>query len=411
MLAPPPAMHFARSVPLDLGVNVGCRRESMAAAFVAAFGAPATHWSRAPGRVDLMGSHTDYNQGWALTMTVDRDTWAAGRILPNDGKRTLDVRSLNAPGSFHFNLDNLTPLESPAWPNLVGGMAWVLEEAGCPLPSAQILVHSTVPVHCGLSSSAAMEMSSSVLLEAMSNVTLNPVRRALLGQRAENHFAGVDGGIVEQFTASAGHADTMLILDTRSLHSFNVAIADGLQIMICDTRIPRHQVQSQYATRRAQCEEAVRVLQGKAPGIRTLRDVQCSVFTALEPQLAPDIAKRARFIIEENARVLSMAEALEMGDRKDIRRLMRASYRGARNLYAITVPEMDAMVRAVSAAPGAIGVRQAGVGFGGSMVAVIDKDAVKSFTRTVVDTYRAATGITADVFPVHAAAGANQLEA
>lgn len=410
MLATPPAKHSARSVTVDREVSVGSCREAMAAAFAAVFGAPPTHWSSAPGRVDLMGSHTDYNQGWVLTMTVDRDTWAAGRILPDDSARTLNVRSLNVPGSFQFDLENLEPLESPAWPNYVGGMAWVLEEAGCPLHSAQILVHTTVPISCGLSSSAALEMSTSVLLEAMGNFALDPVRRALLGQRAKNHFVGVDSGIADQYTVSAGHADTILMLDTRTLHSFPIAMADGLQVMICDTRIPRHLVNSQVGIRRAQCEEAVRALQGKAPGIRSLRDVQRSVFTALEPQLGPETAKRARFIIEESARVLSMAEALEMGDRKDIRKLMWASYRGARDLYAVTVPEMDAMVRAVSHVRGAIGVRQAGAGFGGCMVAVIETEATKSFTRTVVDNYRAATGITADVFPVHAVAGAHQLE-
>jgi len=412
MLAPPPAMHCALSIPWipsEIRVRVESRRKTMADAFEAAFGAAPTHWASAPGRVDLMGSHTDYNQCWALTMTIDRDTWVAGRRLPDDSAHTLEVCSFNTQGTFQFDLDKIEPFESPTWPNLVGGMAWVLEEAGCPLHPSQILVNSTVPYNSGLSFSAALEMSTSVLLEAMSNFTLDPARRALLGQRAKNHFAGVDGGILEQFTSSAGRADSLLLLDTRSLHNFHVAIPNDLQIMICDTRIPRRSVKSQYGTRRAQCEEAVRILQSETPTIQSLRDVQRSVFTTREPELPPVIAKRARFIIEENARALSMAEALEMGDRAAIRKLLCASYRGACRLFDMVVPEMEAMARAVIHVPGAIGVRQTGTGFGGCMVAVIEKEATEAFTRTALENYRAATGITAAIYPVHAVAGAHQL--
>ncbi len=410
MHAIPPAMHHTAVTCVTSDVNAASRFATMSAAFAERYGALPTHWSRAPGRIDLMGSHTDYNQGWVLTMNIDRDTWVAGRTTPGDSSAHLEVKSLNAPGSYSFDLKRLERFVTPTWPNYVGGMAWVLAEAGCPLQPAQVLVHSTAPLGIGLGSSAALEMATSALMEAMCSVKLDAPRRAVLGQRAENHFVGVDCGITDQYSVSAGRAGHILMVDSRSLHSFNLKLAQGLQVMVCNTNAPRRPVDSLTSVRRSQCQEVVQALRGKVPGIRSLRDLQRATFEALAPDLSPELAKRARFVIEESGRVVCMAEALEMGDRKAIRKLMSASYRGAGHLYNITVPEMDAMVHAANHAPGIIGVRQTGAGFGGSMVAVIEKEEVDAFIKSTGEHYLMETGIVADIFPVEPVQGAGMFE-
>jgi galactokinase len=382
----------------------------MASAFAERYGAPPTHWTRAPGRIDLMGTHTDHNQGWALTMSIDRDTWAAGRLNPATGVHTLDVQSLNRPGVYSFDLDRLERLDTPNWPNYLGGMAWVLAESGYSVPPAQVIVDSALPIGSGLASSAALEIATSTLLEALGNIRLDPLRRALLAQRAENHFAAADCGISDHYSVSAGRAGHIIVFDSRSLHAFNLQMADGLQVMICDTKAPRRLFKAAWGARCRHCDEVTQLLRVKLPGIKSLRDVQRAMLEAVEAEIPPDLARFARFVVEESARVLTMAEALEMGDRPAIRKLMCASYRGARQLYGNGVPEMNAMMHAACQAPGAIGIRQTGVGFSGCMVAVIEQEATDAFVRSTSEHYYANTGIVPDIFPVQPAEGAGLLE-
>ena len=367
------------------------------------FGRRPVIWSRAPGRVDLMGSHTDYNLGYVMTMTIDRDTWIAAR--PREDK-IVAVYSLDMPGGGEFALDDIGHDQAAPWTDYVRGVALALSEAGYPLWGFDGLVYSTVPVSSGLSSSAALEMATAILFREIAGFTIEPLEMALLGQKAENQFVGVNSGILDQYSSVMGQSGSAILLDCRNLTHGVWPIATGLQVVICDTRAQRQLTGSEYDERRSQCEEGVRLLQHFYPDIVALRDVNLQQFEAHETALPPVVARRCRFIIEENRRVLDMAQALETGDVNGLAILMAESYHGARDLYEIGAPAMAAMMSVMQSAPGVIGARQAGAGFGGCMIALVEEARVGAFVGHVEQQYQTETGIQPHVYPTRPAAGA-----
>ena len=383
------------------------RRLILSLAFAEQYGGEPSVWSRAPGRVDLMGSHTDYNQGYVMTMTVDRDTWIAAHPR-EDG--VVAVYSLNVAGGGEFSLDRIERDEEAPWTNYVRGVADVLRRDGRQLRGFDALVHSTIPFGSGLSSSAALEMATLVAFQSVSGFELDGVEMAVLGQRAENEFVGVPCGILDQYSSAMGRAGSSLLLDCRDLSSRTVPIAEDIAVVICDTRAARNLAGTEYQTRRAQCEEGVRFLRSTHPGILTLRDVSLEAFEAQEQDLPDTVAKRCRFIIEENQRVLDLAQALPDGDRASLANLFAQSWSGARDLYEISVPAMQLMVDAMLRSPGVIGARQAGAGFGGCMVALVERHAVAAFAANVVQTYSATSGVQPGVYSVIASDGAGPVQ-
>jgi len=387
-------------------MNLNERTTYVAAEFERRFDAPPELWSRAPGRVDLMGSHTDYNMGYVMTMTIDRDTWVAARPRLD---RHVAVHSLNLLGWGEFALDAIGRDPAFRWTDYVRGVAHFLKEAGCPRTGFDGLVHSTVPMNSGLGSSAALELAVAVLFRAVSSFHMDPVSMAVLCQRAENRFVGVNCGILDQYSSAMGQAGCAILLDCRHLTGRPVPIASGIQVVICDTCAPRALGGTEYAERRAQCEEGARLLAGVYPGVAYLRDVSMEQFEA-QAQVLPDVvARRCRFIIEENTRVLELAEALPAGDAGRLRELCAASYAGARDLYEIGAAPMAALMEAMMGAPGVIAARQAGAGFGGSMVALVEEERVGRFAQHVGRAYAESTGCRAAVYPVRPAAGAGLL--
>jgi galactokinase len=374
------------------------RREIITEAFEARFGAPPELWCRAPGRVDLMGSHTDYNLGAVLTLPIGRDTWIAARA--NDS-RSVRLHSLNLRATATFSLDSTAKDPQQPWIDYVHGVAEMLKEEELPLVGFDGVIDSTVPLSSGLSSSAALECATATVFEALGAWHLDPLRKALLCQRAENRFVGVNCGILDQFTSTMGQQGCALLLDCRDLSSQPVAIAEGIRIVICDTKSKRELAGSEYGERRAECEEGARLL-----GAGALREVTPEQFEAREHELPMRVAKRCRFIIEEHARVLALADALRAGHRAAIGQLTAASFDGACHLYEIAAPAMHSMMAAMLAAPGVIGARQAGAGFGGCMVAFVEAASVDGFASAVRTHYAAATGIDSEIYPVTAAAGA-----
>jgi len=374
------------------------RRESIHQTFVAQYGAPPDIWCRAPGRVDLMGSHTDYNLGAVLTLAIGRDTWIAAR--PN-GSRAVRLHSLNLGSGTGFSLGSSEKSADHPWIDYVHGVAVALHEEGFPLLGFDGVIHSTVPLRSGLSSSAALECAAATVFETLGGWTLDPVQKAQLCQRAENRFVGVNCGILDQFTSCMGQQGCALLLDCRDLSSQAVAIAKGIGIVICDTRSQRELAGSEYGERRAQCEHGAHLL-----GASALREVTPEAFQAREHGLPTLVAKRCRFIIEEHARVYGLATALSAGERAAITGLTAASFHGACHLYQIAAPAMLSMMDAMLAAPGVIGARQAGAGFGGCMVAFVEEELIDTFAAAVRAHYCAATGIQPEIYPITAAPGA-----
>ena len=382
------------------------RRKIIQEAFADRYGGLPTHWVQAPGRVDLMGSHTDYNEGYVLTQAIDRSTWIAFR--PRADARVA-IQSLNVAGSSEFNLDSIKYSHELPWSNYVRGVAAVFQQAGYKLPGFDGLIHSTIPFGSGLSSSAALEVATGQAFQILGDLPIDPVQMAVLCQKAENEFVGLNCGILDQYSSVMGRECCTLLLDCRNLTSQIRPVAEELQVVVCDTRAERALTGSEYTTRRAQCEQGASILAAYRPGLKALRDADLALLESHQAEMPEVIARRCRFVIQENQRVLEMSQALEAGDRAAIQSLARASYIGARDLYEISCHEMEQMFIAMSSAPGCIGGRQAGAGFGGCMVAFVEKDQVPAFADHIAQEYVRRTGIGPEIYPVAAAPGAGPL--
>lgn len=393
---------------MDRIVEQTKRKEFLERGFKKRFGRLPTVWAQAPGRVDLMGNHTDYNEGYVMTMAIDRNTWLAAR--PRDDRKVA-VYSLNVQGGGEFDLNQIRRDAHSPWTDYVRGVAAVFQKEGFPLRGFDGLIHSTIPFGSGLSSSAAIEVVTATVLRMLSDGwEIEPPKLAQLCQRAENEFVGMKCGIMDPYSSALGKAGGAILLDCRNLTSRTVSLPEGVQIMICDTRAERALTGSEYGERRAQCEEGVRRLTDFFPSVTHLRDVSREQFLAHEALLPEVIAKRCRFVIEENQRVLRLAEALSVGDRAAIGALATESYEGARDLYEIVSPEAEAMYEAVRSAPGVVSARQAGAGFGGCLVAFAEDGSVDAFAEHVSSRYRADTGIEPEVYRVKASPGAGPVD-
>lgn len=374
------------------------RRDQLTEVFQQHFGSTPSLWVRAPGRVDLMGSHTDYNLGYVLTLPIGLDTWLA--VRPR-GDRSVRLFSLNRNVGSGFGLDDIQRLPGQAWCNYVRGVAATFQAAGFQLTGFDAVIHSTVPMSSGLSSSAALECATATVFESLGGWKLEPVTKALLCQRAENQFVGVNCGILDQYTSCVGQEGCALLLDCRDLSSRPVTLAGGIAVVICDTKVKRELAGSEYGQRRAQCEAGARQL-----GVRALREISLEEFHTREQELSVEVARRCRFIVEENDRAFKLAEALTVDNRVTVLELTTQSFRGACELYEIGVPAMHSMMEAMMTAPGVIGARQAGAGFGGCMVAFVERERVEAFGDSVRRDYLNATDIQPDTYAVEAAAGA-----
>jgi galactokinase len=376
----------------DHAASSDLRAEKVVARFRQKYTGDPELWTRAPGRVDLMGSHTDYNLGFALTLPISRDTWIAARPR-ND--RIVRIFSMNFEAEDEFRLDDIRAVSESRWRNYPRGVAAILQNEGFSLGGYDAVVHSTVPVETGLSSSAALECALATMFEAFGDWGLTPERKALLCQRAENDFVGVKCGILDQYSSCLGRKGCALLLDCRDLSTREVSLPDRFQVVVCNTMSQRELSGGEYATRRAECEQGAAAL-----GVATLRDLTPEVLAARRHELPERVARRCEFIVAESARALLLAEALSTVDRTTVAQLFRDSFAGARDLYEICSLPMVDMMNAMVTAPGVIGARQAGAGFGGCMVALVDAPLTSAFQAAVKSAYQSATQICPEIYSV-----------
>ena len=360
---------------------------------------------RAPGRVNLIGEHTDYNEGFVLPAAIDLEIRIA--YVPSDDRR-VDLVRLDAGTRDGFHLDSARP-KAGTWLDYVAGTAWALDEAGLPLTGLRGVITTTLPANAGLSSSAAIELASAWALLDRAAPTVDPFTLARLCQRAENAYVGVQSGLMDQFAESCGVADSALFLDCRSHEWRAIRLPADVALVVCHTGSPRHLGGSEYNLRRSQCEAAVAALAANDPSVRSLRDVTLDMLAAAEGDLDPVAFRRARHVVTEDLRVEVTVAALASGDLAAVGRLFAESHASLRDDFEVSSPELDAMVEIATGVPGVIAARMTGAGFGGCTVNLVRPDAIDALRAAVERRYPASTGLTPLVLPVHAAAGAGRI--
>jgi galactokinase len=373
-------------------------REYVAREFAARYGAPPAVLTRAPGRVNLIGDHTDYNDGFVLPMAIDRAVWIA--LRPRDDDRVV-LHSLDYDETAEFSVTG-EAVHRQGWAEYVRGVAWALRGAGHRLCGWEGVVAGDVPLGAGLSSSAALELSASRAFAAVCGLLWAPSSMARLAQRAENEWVGVNCGIMDQLISAAGVADHALLIDCRSLETRPVRVPDEAIVVVLDTATRRGLVDSAYNDRRRQCEAAAALF-----GVRALRDVDTAMFEWRAAELDPDTRKRARHVVTENARVIAAANALERQDLPEVGRLMNESHASLRDDFEVSRRELDVLVELAQARVECHGARMTGAGFGGCAVALVDADAWAGFADHVVREYEAAVGLSPSVYVCSASAGAS----
>jgi galactokinase len=387
--------------------EAAARRAAVGQKFRALYGAGPAGWVRAPGRAELLGTDTDDNLGYVMTMAIHLDTWIAWRP---SGRDRVRFHSMNVDQTLDYRLGEEPTAPASSWDRYVTGVSRVLRLQGQKLAGVEAVAHSTVPIGGGLSSSASLLVAVCHMHQGASGFGLDPKQTALACQQAENQDAGVNCGILDHYSACFGLAGTALLLDCRSLTHVQVRIPADIRVVICDTNYPRTLAGSEYARRRQECEEGTRLLQARDPSIRTLRDVNTPLYERLKAGLPELLARRCQFIIEENQRVVAFMAALVRDDRQAMRRLCEESFFGERDLYEKTVPAMERMYEAMIGAPGVIAARQSGGGFGGCMLAYVQADRVAEFTERVRRQYQEKTGLEATIHVTEPSAGAGRLE-
>jgi galactokinase len=373
------------------------------------FGQRPVHIARAPGRVNLLGEHVDYNDGFVMPAAIDRATYIA--FSPTDSQLTtlvaadFDEQALFSPQTIPTKTQSdATPLSE--WALYPAGVMWALLEEGLSVPAINAVFASNVPRGSGLSSSASVEIAFVIAWQALGGWTLPPMRRALLGQKAENQYVGVNCGIMDQFASACGTENKLLMLDCRSLEWQAIPWPENVAIVIADTAVRRKLTSGEYNKRRAACEEAVCLLQQNLPDIKALRDVSLEAFNRLSGKLPDVVSKRARHVVAEIERSKKAPALLEAGDIQNFGRLMNECHVSLRDLYEVSCPELDTMVRIAQALEGCYGARLTGAGFGGCTVNLVARENVASFAQALAAGYESETGYHPEIYISHPSDGA-----
>jgi len=376
------------------------------------FGHAPAHIVRAPGRVNLLGEHVDYNDGLVIPAAIDRATYIAFSLtdLPHTALFAADFAD-----EASFTLTNLSaklqPDNSPLpdWAKYPAGVAWSLTEKNLLVKNMQAVFSSDVPRGAGLSSSASVELAFAVAWMTLGGWKISPMELALICQRAENKYVGVNCGIMDQFASACGEKNKLLLLDCRSLEYQTLPLPKDVAIVIADTSMRRELTTSAYNNRRADCEEAVRIIQKDLPRVKSLRDVSVENFNRLVKKLPAQVEKHARHVVEEVERTNRAVEILHDGDIISFGKLMNECHVSLRDLYEVSIPELDVMTRIAQSLPGCYGARLTGAGFGGCVAALVARDQVEAFVEKLADGYESETGHHPEIYICEASDGANEM--
>jgi galactokinase len=385
--------------------------DATAAQFAKAYGRAPQWIAAAPGRVNVIGEHTDYNDGFVLPMAIERYTVIAAAPSAGGSPR-VRLRSTGNKGepAVVDLTQPMQPFPKGAWANYPAGVLAGFLARGISPGGFDALIHSTVPTGGGLSSSAALEVATATLIEAITGRTLDPVEKALLCQQAEHQYAGVPCGIMDQFISVMGRKDHLLLLDCRSRKPELVAMSDpSVALLITNTNVKHELGSGEYAKRRAQCEAGARIL-----GVSSLRDATSASLQQAKARMEDVIFRRARHVISEIERTPQAARRLEASDWSGAGQLMYASHASLRDDYQVSCAELDAVVeiaRALGEPGGVYGCRMTGGGFGGCTVALVKTNAVAALSKKISAEYKRKTGIEATIFVSRPAAGATVLKA
>jgi galactokinase len=361
---------------------------------------------RAPGRTNLIGEHTDYNDGFVLPAAIDRASYLA--IAPRKD-RILNIHSEHFNETIQLNLDEKNAAPRKHWSDYLHGVAIVLQKSSIVVQGADILIRSDVPLGAGLSSSASLEVATAFALIAQSNRELPKLEIAQLCQRAENEFVGAPVGIMDQFVSCFGQSNHVIFLDCRSLAHQAVPLPTNIRLIMCNTMVKHEIASGAYNERRKNCEEAVAILKKVIPNIRALRDVTSDQLQKHAQLLSEILYRRARHVITENTRVLAARKALINNDLESLGALMQKSHASLRDDYEVSCNELDVMVDLANNFPGCIGSRMTGGGFGGCTINLVLTTQVEQFAIQIREGYQGATGIAPEIYSCAASDGAAEI--
>ena len=387
---------------LEPGSIPGSAR-TVAERFLAVYGTSPSGLFRAPGRVNLIGEHTDYNDGFVMPAAIDFSCYSAIRSRSD---RTLSVYSQQFQENIEFNLDRLVGPPKKHWTDYVRGVAAVLRDEGYPLKGADLLIDGQVPIGSGLSSSASIEVSSALALTSLGGITVPLGTLARLCQRAENEYTGARCGIMDQFVSCFGRQDQALLLDCRSLEMTYLALPPNVRLVICNTMVRHELAAGEYNERRASCERSIEAIRRFLPSIRALRDLTLEDLEKYRSLLSEIDFRRCRHVITENARVIDAKEALQHVDLARFGQLMYQSHNSLNHDYEVSCRELNLMVSLARNIPGVYGARMTGGGFGGCTINLVEREVVPEFQTSVAREYEKLTDLSPQIFPSSAAGGA-----
>ncbi len=376
-------------------------RQRVVAAFDQAFGDTPTAVVAAPGRVNLIGEHTDYNEGFVLPAAIDRHVLLACRPR-HDRQVRLYAADFSAASA--FSLDDIRPDEAQRWSNYERGVTLMLQQAGHQIGGADAAITGDVPIGAGLSSSAAVEVATAYVFQQLYALPLSRVELAVLCQKAENEFVGMRCGIMDQYISALGQRDHALLIDCRSLEYELVPIPGDVAIIVCDTKVQRGLVDSEYNARRRECEAGARLL-----GVPALRDIDPETFARRAHELPEVTRRRCRHVVHEYQRVLDSVAALRAGDLAAFGALMYDSHVSLRDDYEVSCRQLDVMVEAARRVKGVYGARMTGAGFGGCTVNLVDAGQAETFRRQVAAEYTRLTGLSPSIYVCAAEDGARRV--